>query len=301
MNLHHSQSLLVSRPCTPTVPSCSFVLKLWLYISDLMLIQSPSLSPSVLPSMLLSVHPASRHSDGGGKVIYSLSQDTASTSIYSTPTLFWRPHQYQAGAWVVISSICKCLVKSEMTRTMERHTSTSSTVYRDIKNPTHYRIPLTHTLHTKREKNGLWYTLWLKFHCLHAIYVVFYAVNDKDWNNKTYKKFSNIYRCNRDTEEYKLANPIANRFESDGRIFTAGEEDDWLWQSGCSGSRVVLSVLLRTSVSSPLLLLPWHDIFVRNFFFSLSVTPTAREKGANPLNLQVFLLWFCPKCNLIFM
>lgn len=159
MNLHHSQSLLVSRPYTPTVPSCSFVLKLWLYISDLMLIQSPSLSPSMLPSILLSVHPASRHSDGGGKVIYSLSQDTASTSIYSTPTLFWRPHQYQAGAWVVISSICKCLVRSEMTRTMERHTSTSSTVYRDIKNPTHYRIPLTHTLHTKREKWSLIYSM----------------------------------------------------------------------------------------------------------------------------------------------
>lgn len=29
--------------------------------------------------------------------------------------------------------------------------------------------------------------------------------------------------------------------------------------------------------------------FVRFFFFSLSVTPTAREKGANPLNLQEFL------------
>lgn len=115
--------------------------------------------PSMLPSMLLSVHPVSRHSEGGGKVIYSLFQDTASTSIYSTPTLFWRPHQYQAGAWVVISSICKCLVRSEMTRTMERHTNTSSTVYRDIKNPTHYRIPLTHTLHTKRGKWSLIYSM----------------------------------------------------------------------------------------------------------------------------------------------
>lgn len=249
MNLHHSQSLRVSRPYTPTVPSCSFVLKLWLYISDLMLIQSLSLSPSVLPSMLLSVQPVSRHSEGGGKVIYSLSQDTASTSIYSTPTLFWRPHQYQAGAWVVISSICKCLVRSEMTRTMERHTSTSSTVYRDIKNPTHYRIPLTHTLHTKREKKGLWYTLWLKFHCLHAIYVVLYAVNDKDWNNKTYKKFSNIYRCNRDTEEYKLANPIANRFESDGRRRRwLAVTKRLLWVKGCSFS-LTTYICLVTSAS----------------------------------------------------
>lgn len=47
----------------------------------------------------------------------------------------------------------------------------------------------------------------------------------------------------------------------------------------------------------------YHDMasFVRFFFFSLSVTPTAREKGANPLNLQAFLHSFCLKCNLIFM
>lgn len=130
MNLHHSRSPFLSRPCTPTVPSCSpFVLRLCLCISDLALARP--LNPSSAYVFHPSIHPPcpSDHSldtwKEAEKVIYSSFQDTASSSIYSTPTLFWSLHRYETGAWVVISSSCGRLVRSEMTCTVPTYTTTT--------------------------------------------------------------------------------------------------------------------------------------------------------------------------------
>ena len=102
MNLHHGPSLFLSRPYTPTVPSCSFVFgALFVYLrTRARSVPSPVLTcvlyPFNHPSTCLSV-PISGHLDGGGKVIYSSFQDAASSSIYSTPTLFWSLHRYEKG------------------------------------------------------------------------------------------------------------------------------------------------------------------------------------------------------------
>lgn len=84
---------------------------------------------AIHPSIQLSVRP-NLWTPGrrrAGKVIYSSFQDAASSSICSTPTLFWSLHRYETGAWVVISSTCRRLVRSEMTCTVLTYTTTCNT------------------------------------------------------------------------------------------------------------------------------------------------------------------------------
>lgn len=162
MNLHHSPSLFLSQPYTH-IPKMLLCLQCVFCICSFkpIILHTCVFCLSIHSLLHLTIHPLSRHLQRGGKVIYSSFQDTESSSLsYSTPTLFCSFHPCETGAWVLISSTCRRLVRSEMACSVQTYICDIKSL-QDHHNTAHCCSP-PHKYCEARKHFHTLYSMWLE-------------------------------------------------------------------------------------------------------------------------------------------